>query len=240
MTLFASKLLSGRRPDQLPAVLHFDAVGPIEVDAERVFTKRTGRRHASHLVRLSALFTPGPDVSAASFSVSLGSVRGSLVYDEGAWSVTSPDAEGDAVPVAESQLLEGVEYAVSLTVDVADGLYRDVVVDGQRVSPQVVDLIDGPDPVEESYTVDVLTGGQVDPRMPEWAKEAIRTYDAEALLEIARQRGGRFDVTRMPARDVERVPRTAPLAVAEGDPVFTFSVEASGPLTVQRAWGVEV
>jgi hypothetical protein len=240
MTTFAPLELTGRRVDEKAVALYFDAAGPIQVDADHPFTKRTGRRYqAGSLVRLGVLFTPGAAVSAASFSVAMGSVKGTLAYDQGAWSVTSPDAEGDTVTVAEDILREGVEYAVSLTVDVANGLYRDVVVEGAKVAPQVIDLIAGPQLPDEQFIVDILTGGQVDVAMPEWVKDKIRDFDAEQLLAIAREQGGRFEVSRTPEPEVERVPRPAPLGEVDGDPVFTFTVEANGPMTVARAWAVE-
>lgn len=238
MTLYAPIALSGRRIDEKAVALYFEA-GPIQVDADHPFSKRVGRRHASHLVRFSALFTPGPAVTAARFSVGLGALQGALVYEDGAWSVTSPDAEGDSVPVAEGELLPGVEYACSLTIDTAAGTYREVVAEGGKVAPQVVDLIPGPQLPDERFIVDVLTGGQVDTGMPDWVKEKIRGFDAEQLLAIAREQGGRFEVSRTPDPEVERVLRAAPLAVVDGDPVFTFTVEASGPVTVERAWAVE-
>lgn len=240
MTTFADQSLTGRRADQPPVALYFDAAGPVQVDDDTPFAWRAGARYQSGAVlRFGALFIPSAPVRAAAFAIGFGPFEGRLLYDSGAWMVVSPDAEGDVVPVAESRLLAGVEYAVSIAVDIGTGLYRDVIVEGRRITPQVVDVIEGPEKAEEVYTVDVLTGGQTPRDMPEWAKEAVRSYDAEQLLEIARQRGGRFDVSRIPPRDVESVPRPAPLAAVDGDPVFTFTVEADGPVTIQRAWAVE-
>lgn len=239
MTVFASGELSGRRIDQPPAALFFESRNPADVDADHPFVKRTGRRsQAGGLVRFAALVTPTGAVQAASLSVAFGSLLGRLVYDDGLWSVASPDAEGDAVPVAESGLLEGVEYAVSLTISVGDGLYRDVVVDGRKVAPQVVDTHEGPAKPPEEFVVDILSDGSTVP-LPEWAAEQVRSYSATELLQLAREHGGRIVVSHQPAPDVEQVPRPAPLLEVEGEPVFTFAVEASGPLTVERAWAVE-
>lgn len=240
MTTFAPAELSGRRPDQPPVALFCDVQGPVKVDVEQPFVRRVGRRYQSGAAaRLGVLFTAAEPVSAASFSIAFGSLEGRLVFDAGLWSVISPDAEGELVPIAEGDVLPGVEYAVSIAVDVGSGLHRDVIVEGRRVAPQVVDLIPGPQLPDESFIVDVLTGGNVETGMPEWVKQEIRQFDAEALLAIAREQGGRFEVTRTPEPVVESIPRPAPMAAVEGDAVFTFTVRSDGPLTVNRAWAVE-
>lgn len=237
---FAPAELSGRRPDQPPAALFLDVSGSVEVDAEQPFVRRVGRRYQSGAaIRLGVLFTAAEPVSAASFSIAFGNLEARLVFDAGLWSVVSPDAEGELVPIAEGDLLAGVEYAISLTVDVGSGLYRDVVVDGAKVAPQVVDLVPGPQPPDEAYVVDLATGGP-EVELPEWVQAELAQLGAEELFLIARERGGRVELTRTPEPEVERVPRPAPLAdVEDGALVFTFSVEAASPLSVQRAWAVE-
>lgn len=237
--IFADRSISLRRPDEKPEVLYLSRSN-VAVDPETPFVAKVGRRLAPSLVRLSVLLTPAEDVAAASFAIRFGSIEGRLVHEGGLWHVASDDAENRQVPVAGSPLLGGISYALSLCIDFANGIYRDVIVEGQRIEPKVVDVVPGPAPVEESYTVDVLTGGEVDPNMPDWVKAEIAALDASALLELARQHGGRFQVSHMPEQTYEELPRTAPLAqVEDGPAVFTFSVEASSPVLVERVFATE-
>ncbi len=240
MTIFAPQELSGRRPDQLPPALYFDRFN-VAVDAGSPFIQKVGRRlQPGGLVRLTAVLIPSADLAPVTLSLGFGTSVGILAVDEaGLWTVASDDA--DPIPVAgDRPLLGGVSHAVSICVDVVEGLHHDVIVEGLRVKPQVTDEVQGetPDPIE--LVVDILSDGTTVP-LPDWARAQIANYDANALLAIARKTGGRIVLEHQPPAPVELVARPAPLLTLDGDhpPVFTFSLSAGAPVTVERIFAVQ-